>query len=121
MGDGMADAISTFFDAWSVADPTKRLELIRASMAGSPHYCDPRTASPLTDIDAINEYIGTFSASAPGATAKIVKSDETCGMIRATIAFEMPNGMVQHGQYFVDLDAEKITRLVGFVGTGTPE
>lgn len=29
--------------------------------------------------------------------------------------------MVQHGQYFVDLDGDKISPMVGFVGTGAPE
>lgn len=29
--------------------------------------------------------------------------------------------MVQQGQYFVDLDGDKINPMVGFVGTGAPE
>jgi hypothetical protein len=34
-----------------------------------------------------------------------------------------PDGkeMVQHGQYFADMDSDKIARMVGFVGIGEPE
>jgi hypothetical protein len=30
----------------------------------------------------------------------------------------MADGMEQTGQYFIDHDGDKITRMVGFVGTG---
>jgi hypothetical protein len=32
----------------------------------------------------------------------------------------MPGGMEQMGQYFVEMADGKLTRLTGFVGTGTP-
>jgi hypothetical protein len=62
-----------------------------------------------------------FVEAAPGATAKVVKSDTRFGTVRATVAFVMADGTVQHGQYFIDLEAEKIARMTGFVGTGSPE
>jgi hypothetical protein len=44
---------------------------------------------------------------------------------RATVAFGGmgPDGkeMVQHGQYFADMESDKIARMVGFVGIGEPE
>ena len=66
-----------------------------------------------------------FSANAPGWTAKVVTMSETAGSIRATVAFggQGPDGseMVQHGQYFADMDGNKIARMVGFAGLGAPE
>ena len=62
-----------------------------------------------------------FSQSAPGAVAEVVSADTRDGVTRATIAFKMPNGMEQAGQYFVEHGSDGlISRMVGFVGTGTP-
>jgi len=50
----------------------------------------------------------------------VVAADATGDSHRATVAFGGmgPDGkeMVQHGQYFVDMDGDKITRMVGFPG-----
>ena len=66
-----------------------------------------------------------FSANAPGWAAKVVGTDTTGGMTRATVAFggKGPDGkdMTQLGQYFVETDGDRISRMVGFVGTGTQE
>jgi hypothetical protein len=52
----------------------------------------------------------------------VVSSDKTGNFTRATVAFGGmgPDGkeMVQHGQYFVEMEGELILRMVGFVGTG---
>ncbi|MCY4180302.1 MAG: hypothetical protein OXD48_08520, partial [Litoreibacter sp.] len=88
-------------------------------------YADPRSEGVLIGPAAIAGYVNMFSANAPGWTAKVVKTDETAGSLRATVAFGGmgPDGpeMVQHGQYFADFDGERITRMIGFVGTGAPE
>ena len=121
----MSDPISTFFDAWQMDDAEARLATITSAVTANVQYDDPRAPNTLTGIAALSEYVGMFSANAPGWTAKVVASATTAGMHRATVAFGGmgPDGneMVQHGQYFVELDGELISRMVGFVGTGAPE
>ncbi|MES9980721.1 MAG: hypothetical protein ABW107_18470 [Candidatus Thiodiazotropha sp. 6PLUC5] len=54
--------------------------------------------------------------------AKVVKSDTTANATRVTVVFSGmgPDGneQVQLGQYFIEKEGEKISRMVGFVGTG---
>jgi len=123
-GDIMS-AIETFFSAWGMDSDADRLAAISTAYAAGGTYADPRSQGALTGAEAIAAYVNMFSANAPGWTAKVVKSDETAGSIRATVAFGGmgPDGkdMVQHGQYFADLEDGKITRMTGFVGTGAPE
>ena len=118
----MSDPISTFFDAWQLEAAEARLEKITRSVTANIQYDDPRTSETINGIDALNKYVGMFSASAPGWSAKVVSSDSTAGMTRATVSFGGmgPDGkeMVQLGQYFVEMDGELISRMVGFVGTG---
>ena len=121
----MANSIDTFFDAWGMADDAARATAISSVYAADGTYADPRSDGILTGAEAIAAYVNMFSASAPGWTAKVVKSDDSAGVTRATVAFggKGPDGqdMVQHGQYFVESDGAQITRMVGFVGTGAPE
>lgn len=121
----MADPIELFFDAWGMSDEASRAETIRSVYASGGSYADPRSDGVLSGPDAIAHYVSAFSANAPGWTAKVVKSDATAGAIRATVAFggKGPDGteMVQHGQYFAEMDGAKIVRMTGFVGTGAPE
>lgn len=121
----MSDAISTFFDAWALTDANARLEKITDSCSSDVLYADPRSPDSLTGIDALNEYVGMFSANAPGWSASVVKSDSTAGMNRTTVSFggKGPDGkeMTQLGQYFVELTGNKISRMVGFVGTGATD
>ncbi|MEM7471834.1 MAG: nuclear transport factor 2 family protein [Pseudomonadota bacterium] len=121
----MTTSVETFFSAWGMDDDAARADAIAASFAETGTYADPRSDGLLTGPAALATYVNMFSANAPGWTAKVVKSDEIAGTTRATVAFggKGPDGaeMVQHGQYFVEVEAGKITRMVGFVGTGTPE
>ncbi len=121
----MSDPISTFFDAWAIESADARLEKISGAVNTNIQYDDPRTPQTLSGIDALNDYVGMFSANAPGWTAKVVGTDITGGMSRATVVFggKGPDGkeMVQLGQYFVETDGELISRMVGFVGTGAQE
>ena len=120
----MNDQIDTFFDAWQLESGEERLEKITNSVASRIVYVDPRTPEPITSISALSEYVGMFSANAPGWSAKVVASDTIAGMTRATVAFsgKGPDGTVQTqlGQYFVELDGDLISRMVGFVGIGAP-
>lgn len=67
-----------------------------------------------------------FCVNAPDWTAKVVKSDTISDITRVTIASGGmgPQGkpMVQHGQYFVEMEKkgerELVSRMVGFAGTG---
>ncbi|MGB7317228.1 MAG: nuclear transport factor 2 family protein [Planktotalea sp.] len=120
----MSDAITAFFDTWGLSDDVARAKAIASVYSENGTYADPRAQEPMTGPSAIAGYINMFSANAPGWTAKVVKSDEIAGLQRATVAFAGmgPDGkeMVQLGQYFAELDDGKITRLIGFVGTGEP-
>ncbi len=118
----MSDPVSNFFDAWQLESADARLEKITSAVTENIRYDDPRTPQTLIGISALSDYVGMFSANAPGWSAKVIGSDTTAGMIRATVAFggKGPDGndMVQHGQYFVETEGDLISRMVGFVGTG---
>lgn len=119
----MSDSIATFFDAWAVTDNDTRLETITSAVSEDIHYADPKTPEPITGINALNDYVGMFCANAPGWIATVIKSDTTAGVTRVTVAFsgQGPDGNVltQHGQYFVEKDGDLVSRMVGFVGTGS--
>ena len=121
----MADPISTFFDAWALEDAGERLAKITSAVTGNVQYDDPRTPQTVNGIDGLAEYVGMFSANAPGWSAKVIGSDTTAGLTRAIVAFggKGPDGddMVQLGQYYVETEGNLISRMVGFVGTGKPE
>ncbi|MEM1301747.1 MAG: nuclear transport factor 2 family protein [Pseudomonadota bacterium] len=119
----MTSALDTFFSAWSETDAARRTALIEEAIAETFSYSDPRSGGRLTGIDAISEYVGAFSANAPGWTATADSADDVNGYIRAVIAFGGmgPDGqqMTQHGTYFAEIDTEdRLTLLAGFVGKG---
>ena len=121
----MSNSIHRFFDAWGLEDAAARADAIADALSAQARYADPRSGGVLEGPDAIADYVGMFNANAPGWRAEVVKSDEISGVHRVTVAFggKGPDGteMVQHGQYFAELDDGRITRLIGFVGTGEPE
>ena len=118
----MSDPVTTFFDAWQLESADERLKSIANAVTADIQYDDPRTSHTINGIRALNEYVGMFSANAPGWSAKLIGSDTTAGITRATVAFggTGPDGteMVQLGQYFVEMNGDLISRMVGFVGTG---
>lgn len=121
----MSSSVEDFFAAWGMDNDADRALAISNSFAENGTYADPRSQGKLTGAASIAEYVNMFSANAPGWTARVIKSDEIATTLRVTVAFGGmgPDGneMVQHGQYFADMDGDKIARLVGFVGTGAPE
>ncbi len=120
----MTDPIDTFFGAWQLESREERLEQITNSVAPGIVYVDPRTPKPITSIGALGDYVGMFSANAPGWSAKVVASDTIAGTTRATVAFsgKGPDGteQTQLGQYFIESNGGLISRMVGFVGIGAP-
>lgn len=118
----MADSISTFFDAWQIEEANDRLAKITSVVVENIQYDDPRTPETINGIDALSDYVGMFSANAPGWSAKVVNSDTIGSMTQATVAFSGigSDGVenVQLGQYFVEKEGDLISRMVGFVGTG---
>ena len=118
----MTDSITAFFEAWAMEDHELRLSTIGDAVTDSVEYDDPRTPETIRGTEALESYVGMFSANAPGWSAKVVKSDTIGGCTRVTVAFggAAPDGseQLQHGQYFVEKDGERISRMVGFVGTG---
>ena len=120
----MSDCIKHFFEAWEVEDAEVRLAKIQSAVTTAVQYDDPRTSDTLNGIEALTNYVGMFSANAPGWSAKVVKTDVTSHVTRVTVAFGGmgPDGLqqVQLGQYYVEQDGHLISRMVGFVGTGEP-
>lgn len=118
----MSDCITRFFEAWQIEEAQVRLAKLNGSVTEAIKYDDPRTPETVTGIAALNNYLGMFSANAPGWSAKVIKTDMVAGVTRATVAFggKGPDGseQVQLGQYFVEKDKDLISRMVGFVGTG---
>lgn len=118
----MPSSIATFFDAWEIEDAEVRLAQLSKSVAEDVKYDDPRTPETIKGTDALNNYLGLFSANAPGWSAKVVKTDTTASCARVTVSFGGvgPDGseQVQLGQYFVELKGKLVSRMVGFVGTG---
>ncbi|MBU2991806.1 nuclear transport factor 2 family protein [Octadecabacter sp. 1_MG-2023] len=122
----MSDALTTFFDAWGTEDADARLAMLKYACSSTVTYSDPRSGERLSGIQAVADYVGMFSANAPGWTAKVTSCDEVNGYSRAIVAFGGmgPDGteMVQHGTYFCEAGADgKLTMLAGFVGVGAVE
>ena len=117
----MDNALDRFFSAWGEAAPDARRDLIAGAMAESITYADPRTQEPITDLDALVAYVGQFTENAPGWSARVLRTDTTAGYARSLVGFGDADGVKQHGQYFSETDGEgRLTRLIGFVGTGEP-
>jgi len=118
----MSDCITSFFDAWEIENAELRHTKISSSVTESIQYDDPRTPETIHGIAALNNYVGMFSANAPGWSADVIKSETVAGVTRITVAFGGmgPDGseQVQLGQYFVEKDGDLISRMVGFVGIG---
>ncbi len=121
----MTDPISDFFNAWEISDSAQRAENIANSVTPEVEYDDPRTPETIRGVDALCQYVGMFSENAPGWKADVVKSDTINRFTRVTVAFSGigPDGeqKIQLGQYFVEKSADKISKIVGFVGTGQPD
>ena len=116
----MTDIVSRFFAAWAVQDDATRDAEIAATLGADIFYADPRTPAPLTTPEAVAHYVGQFSKSAPGWPVEAVHLSTTLSFVRATVRFGAGD-QAQWGQYTADLgDSGRITRLIGFVGTGAP-
>ena len=117
----MSDAIHANFAAWGETDPARRAELIAASVGASFYYADPNAPAPITSAQDYGDYLETFAAHMPGASATVVSVSTHHGHARATVDFIRDGTAMMRGQYFADLDAEgRILRLIGFPGTGEP-
>ncbi|SLN26077.1 nuclear transport factor 2 family protein [Pseudooctadecabacter jejudonensis] len=117
----MDDALATFFASWGEADADARKAMIAKAIADGFTYSDPRSGGRLSGLDAVADYVGMFSANAPGWTASVDTADTVNDYTRATVAFggKGPDGsdMIQHGTYFADTNADgKLVMLAGFVG-----
>lgn len=121
----MSNPITIFFDSWKLLESTDRHSQISSAVTLDMQYNDPRSPDTVSGVDAINEYVGMFSANAPGWSATVVNTDTTAGMTRATVSFGGPGPdgeeMAQLGQYFVEITDGKISRMIGFVGIGVPQ
>jgi hypothetical protein len=121
----MSDALTTFFKAWGETDADARRALIESVCLDNVTYTDPRSDGRLKGLAAVSDYVGMFSANAPGWTASVVASDAVGDTNRTIVAFGGmgPDGtqMVQHGTYFSVAAHGKLVMIAGFVGTGAIE
>ncbi len=117
----MSEHVTAFFAAWSMPDDAARAAQIEGTLGDTIEYADPRTAEALVTAAAVIDYVGQFSKMAPGMPVAAVHQSDTLNFVRATVRFG-DGDQAQWGQYVADLDAAgRITRLIGFVGTGATE
>ena len=86
----MSDPIAIFFDTWAITADNARREKMTGAVSDNIFYADPKTPDGITGIDAVNDYVGMFSASAPGWSASVTKSDSIGNVTRVTVAFSGP-------------------------------
>lgn len=103
-------------------DAEARFSKLSSVVTENVKYHDPRTQGTVNGIQGLSDYLGMFSASAPGWKAEVKKHDEIGHMSRVTVCFSGPgpdgSNQKQFGQYFVEREGELLSRLFGFVGTG---
>lgn len=114
------ESMAQFFDAWSESDAEKRQSHISQALSDDCIYSDPRSQGRLQGVEAISTYVGMFSASAPGWSARVKQSEECNGFLRALVVFSGPgpdgSNAEQHGTYFAQTEESgKLVLLVGFV------
>jgi len=119
-------ALDTFFSAWAETDADRRTALIAQSCTTDINYADPRSGGTINGVAAVSDYVGMFSANAPGWAARVVSGDAVGNTHRALVAFGGPGpdgtDMSQHGTYFAHTDdGGKLTMICGFVGVLTPQ
>ena len=116
----MADALTAVFSAWGDTDPKSRAATLGAALATDFYYADPNVPAPITNIDVLGGYLAGFSENIPGASAQVAGPPSAhIGHARVFVDFLKDGTRMMRGQYFADLDdAGKITRLIGFAGTG---
>ena len=117
----MHDALTTFFNAWAETDAAARLSMITEALAPGAVYSDPRSGGRFSDLDMIAEYVGHFSANAPGWSATVESADVVNDYAKAIVNFGGPGPdgepMGQVGTYFAEANADgQIVQLVGFAG-----
>lgn len=116
----MTDCIHTLFSAWGDPSPESRAAKTDSAIEPGFYYSDPNAPAPIHSRDDYLTYIKTFGEMAPGAVANVVDISEKHGHARATVDFVINENMSQRGQYFIDLQDGKITRIIGFAGMGEP-
>lgn len=117
----MQTVIERFFEAWSHEDASSRTAMIRLALSETATYSDPRSDGRLVGVEVISDYVGQFSANAPGWSAVVESVDEVNGYAKATVAFGGPGPdgehMAQLGTYFAEADDnDLLIALAGFVG-----
>ena len=118
----MPEAIKSIFAAWSESDPSARLELVKSNTTEPFYYVDPHCPEPFSGQEGFNTFLQMFTDNMPGATAEVVASDGHHGHHRAIIDFKKDGERFVRGQYLIDLTEDgKISRMIGFIGTGAPD
>lgn len=114
----MAQALHDFFAAWGDPSPDRRAALTEAAIGPGFTYTDPNAPDVIAGRDAYLAYLAQFGDMMPGASARVDDIAEHHGHARATVAFLRDGDVMMTGQYFANLTEGRITRIVGFAGTG---
>ncbi|MGK7654454.1 molecular chaperone GroEL [Roseovarius sp. B08] len=115
----MSDSVRRFFNAWGDGDAEARMAVLNDVLATGVRYADPRLDEALVGPAAVMEYVGQYSAMAPGAIVQIASMETRDSITRATVEFIMADGHIQLGQFVIEMDGDqRLTRVVGFKGTG---
>jgi hypothetical protein len=117
----MTKCIHTLFSAWGDPNSDGRARKTDAAIDSSFYYCDPNVPTPLSGRDDYLGYITQFGQMMPGASAEVVAISEHHGHVRATVDFLKDGKPMMRGHYFGDIKDGKVTRLIGFPGTGEPD
>ena len=117
----MQAAIEQFFSAWAMTDDGERHSAIDSALADGATYSDPRSGGRFDNVDVIAEYVGHFSANAPGWAATVQAVDEVNGYAKVIVNFGGPGPdgeeMSQLGTYFAEANQDgKLIALAGFAG-----
>ncbi len=115
----MSEHLNSIFSTWGIADADERMAALERAISDAFYYQDPNTPEPITSKEAYNAMLQAFSDNMPGGSAKVATSDGHHNHHRAIVDFMKDGQPMMRGQYYAETDdAGRITRLVGFIGTG---
>ncbi len=116
----MTELFQDLFAAWGATSPEAREKHSDAAISADIYYADPNAPDPVIGRDAYLAYIAHFSEMLPGGSAEVASVDGHHGHARVTVDFLKDGEKMMRGQYYADIADGRVTRLVGFPGTGEP-
>ena len=113
--------IDTYLATWNETDPTKRADLIAASLGADLWYRDPLLEAD--GLEAYDQMIAAVQAQFPGLEMRRTSGvDAHRDLVRFTWALGVPGAEPTFAGLDVAKfdDAGKLHRIIGFVGEDVP-